>query len=125
VILATEPITVLAVAIVDGGSILLGSATAVCGSSALQPWGRSVARGHSQCRRVILSIRRRPLDLAAEGRGPLLHARVGILRAMNHGVERVFRSGWQGDSLGKAKAGEGRVALPSTFGCASFGEPGG
>jgi hypothetical protein len=31
------------------------------------------------------------LIMAAEGRGPLLHARVGMLRAMNHGVERVFR----------------------------------
>jgi hypothetical protein len=29
------------------------------------------------------------LIMAAEGRGPLLHARVGMLRAMNHGVERV------------------------------------
>jgi hypothetical protein len=28
--------------------------------------------------------------MAAEGRGPLLHARVGMLRAMNHGHERVF-----------------------------------
>jgi hypothetical protein len=32
------------------------------------------------------------LIMAAEGRGPLLHARVGMLRAMNHGRERVFRS---------------------------------
>jgi hypothetical protein len=30
------------------------------------------------------------LIMAAEGRGPLLHARVGMLRAMNHGVERAF-----------------------------------
>ena len=30
------------------------------------------------------------LIMAAEGRGPLLHARVGMLRAMNHGHERVF-----------------------------------
>jgi hypothetical protein len=28
--------------------------------------------------------------MAAEGRGPLLHARVGMLRAMNHGRDRVF-----------------------------------
>jgi hypothetical protein len=28
------------------------------------------------------------LIMAAEGRGPLLHARVGMLRAMNHGRER-------------------------------------
>ena len=33
-----------------------------------------------------------PLILAAEGRGPLLHARVGMLRAMNHGRERIFRT---------------------------------
>jgi hypothetical protein len=30
------------------------------------------------------------LILAAEGRGPMLHARVGMLRAMNHGKPRVF-----------------------------------
>jgi hypothetical protein len=28
------------------------------------------------------------LVMAAEGRGPLLHARVGMLRALNHGRER-------------------------------------
>jgi hypothetical protein len=28
--------------------------------------------------------------MAAEGRGPLLHARVGMLRAMNDGRERVL-----------------------------------
>jgi hypothetical protein len=30
------------------------------------------------------------LIMAAEDRGPLLHARVGMLRAMNHGHEHVF-----------------------------------
>jgi hypothetical protein len=30
------------------------------------------------------------LIMAAEGRGPMLHARVGMVRAMNHGRERVF-----------------------------------
>jgi hypothetical protein len=30
------------------------------------------------------------LIMAAEGRGPLLHARVGMLRALNHGMPRVF-----------------------------------
>jgi hypothetical protein len=30
------------------------------------------------------------LIMAAEGRGPLLHARVGMLRAMHHGVDRVY-----------------------------------
>jgi hypothetical protein len=44
------------------------------------------------------------LILAAEGRGPLLHARVGMLRAMNHGVERVY-SDSEGHALGQAEAG--------------------
>jgi hypothetical protein len=30
------------------------------------------------------------LIMAAEGRGPMLHARVGMLRAMNHGKPRMF-----------------------------------
>jgi hypothetical protein len=30
------------------------------------------------------------LIMAAEDRGPLLHARVGMLRALNRNVERVF-----------------------------------
>ena len=30
------------------------------------------------------------LIVAAEGKGPLLHARVGMLRAKNHGHERMF-----------------------------------
>jgi len=30
------------------------------------------------------------LIMAAEGRGPLLHAQVGMLRALNRHVERVF-----------------------------------
>jgi hypothetical protein len=28
--------------------------------------------------------------MVAEGRGPLLYARLGMLRTMNHGHERVF-----------------------------------
>lgn len=32
------------------------------------------------------------LMMAAEDRGPLLHARVGMLRALKHGVEPVFNS---------------------------------
>jgi hypothetical protein len=43
------------------------------------------------------------LILAAEDRGPLLHARVGMLRAMNHGVERVFRSDRKETPWGKRK----------------------
>ena len=30
------------------------------------------------------------LIMAAEGRGPLMHARIGMLRALNRHVERVF-----------------------------------
>jgi hypothetical protein len=41
------------------------------------------------------------LILAAEGKGPLLHARVGMLRAMNHGVERVFRTDRKATHWGK------------------------
>jgi hypothetical protein len=43
------------------------------------------------------------LIMAAEGRGPLLHARVGMLRAMNHGRERVFRSDRKETHWGKRK----------------------
>jgi hypothetical protein len=43
------------------------------------------------------------LIMAAEGRGPLLHARVGMLRAMNHGVERVFNSDRKDTHWGKRK----------------------
>jgi hypothetical protein len=28
--------------------------------------------------------------MAAEGRGPLMHARIGVMRALNRHVERVF-----------------------------------
>jgi hypothetical protein len=39
---------------------------------------------------AALAGRRRGADRSAEGRGPLLHARVGMLRAMNHGRERIY-----------------------------------
>jgi hypothetical protein len=32
------------------------------------------------------------LIMAAEGRGPMMHARIGMLRALNRNVERVFSS---------------------------------
>jgi hypothetical protein len=32
------------------------------------------------------------LIMAAENRGPLMHARIGMLRALNRNVERVFNS---------------------------------
>jgi hypothetical protein len=43
------------------------------------------------------------LIMAAEGRGPLLHARVGMLRAMNHGRDGAFRSDRKETHWGKRK----------------------
>jgi hypothetical protein len=43
------------------------------------------------------------LIMAAEGRGPLLHARVGVLRASNRNVERVFNSDRKDMHWGKRK----------------------
>jgi hypothetical protein len=48
------------------------------------------------------------LIMAAEGRGPLLHARVGMLRAMNHGVERVFNPDRKDTHWGKRKLARDR-----------------
>jgi hypothetical protein len=47
------------------------------------------------------------LIMAAEGRGPLLHARVGMLRATNHGVERAFNPDRKGH-WGKRKLARDR-----------------
>ena len=43
------------------------------------------------------------LIMAAEGRGPLMHARVGILRALNRNVGRVFNSDRKETLWGKRK----------------------
>jgi hypothetical protein len=43
------------------------------------------------------------LIMAAEGRGPLMHARVGVLRALNRHVERVFDSSRKDTHWGKRK----------------------
>jgi hypothetical protein len=43
------------------------------------------------------------LIMAAEGRGPLLHARVGVLRALNRNVERVFNPDRKDAHWGKRK----------------------
>jgi hypothetical protein len=43
------------------------------------------------------------LILAAEGRGPMLHVRAGMLRAMNHGGSGVFRSDRKETHWGKRK----------------------
>jgi hypothetical protein len=46
------------------------------------------------------------LIMAAEGRGPLMHARIGLLRAMNHGRERAY-SDRKETHWGQAEAQEG------------------
>ena len=43
------------------------------------------------------------LIMAAEGRGPLMHARIGVLRALNRNVERVFDSSRKEAHWGKRK----------------------
>jgi hypothetical protein len=48
------------------------------------------------------------LIAAAEGRGPMLLARVGILRAMHHGAERVFNPGRKDSHWGKRKLARDR-----------------
>jgi hypothetical protein len=50
------------------------------------------------------------LIMAAEDRGPLLHARVGMLRALNRHVEREVQSRSERDALGEAEVGKGSVA---------------
>ena len=43
------------------------------------------------------------LIMAAENRGPLLHARVGMLRALNRDVEQVFNPDRKNHHWGKRK----------------------
>jgi hypothetical protein len=43
------------------------------------------------------------LIMAAEGGGPLMHARVGVLRALNRNVERVFDPDRKDTHWGKRK----------------------
>jgi hypothetical protein len=43
------------------------------------------------------------LIMAAENRGPLMHARVGMLRALNRNVERVFNPDRKDTNWGKRK----------------------
>ena len=43
------------------------------------------------------------LIMAAEGRGPLLHARVGVMQALNRHVERVFDPSRKDHHWGKRK----------------------
>ncbi|MDR3489844.1 MAG: hypothetical protein P4M05_33805 [Bradyrhizobium sp.] len=48
------------------------------------------------------------LIVAAEGRRPLMHARIGVLRALNRHVERVFNSNRKGAHWGKRKLARDR-----------------
>jgi hypothetical protein len=48
------------------------------------------------------------LIMAAEGRGPLMHARVGMLRALNRNVERVFNPDRKNPHWGKRKLARDR-----------------
>ena len=43
------------------------------------------------------------LLMAAENRGPLMHARIGMLRALNRNVERTFNSSGRDTHWGKRK----------------------
>jgi hypothetical protein len=43
------------------------------------------------------------LLMAAEDRGPIMHARIGMLRALNRNVERVFNSTRKDTHWGKRK----------------------
>ena len=43
------------------------------------------------------------LLMAAEDRGPLMHARIGVMRALNRNVERVFNPDRKDKRWGKRK----------------------
>ena len=43
------------------------------------------------------------LIMAAEDRGPLMHARIGMMRALNRHVERIFDSSRKETHWGKRK----------------------
>jgi hypothetical protein len=47
------------------------------------------------------------LILVAENGGPTILPRIGVMKAMNHGVERVFRSDRKEMRWGKRKTEEG------------------
>jgi hypothetical protein len=48
------------------------------------------------------------LIMAAEGRGPVMHARIGVLQALNRNVERVFETGGKKTHWGKRKLARDR-----------------
>ena len=48
------------------------------------------------------------LIMAAEGRGPLMHARIGVMQALNRDKQRVFKSGEKTTYWGKRKLARDR-----------------
>jgi hypothetical protein len=50
----------------------------------------------------------RCLIMAAEGRGPLMHARIGVLQALNRNVEGVFKAAEKKTHWGKRKLARDR-----------------
>ena len=48
------------------------------------------------------------LIMAAEGRGPLMHARIGVLRALNRHVERAFNPDRKDPHWGRRKLARDR-----------------
>jgi hypothetical protein len=48
------------------------------------------------------------LLMAAEDRGPLMHARIGVLRVLNRNVERVFNPDRKDPQWGKRKLARDR-----------------
>ena len=48
------------------------------------------------------------LIMAAEGRGPLMHARIGVMRALNRHVERAFNPDRKNPHWGKRKLARDR-----------------
>jgi hypothetical protein len=57
------------------------------------------------------------LIMAAEGRGPLMHARIGVLQALHRNVERVFKAGEKKTHWGKRKLARDRWPPPSPARC--------
>src|ERR1700722_7132462 len=48
------------------------------------------------------------LIMAAEGRGPVMHARIGVLQALHRNVERVFETGGKTTHWAKRKLARDR-----------------
>jgi hypothetical protein len=49
------------------------------------------------------------LIVVAEDRGPLMHARIGVMRALNRHVKRVFHPRPERPALGTSEAGAGSM----------------